>query len=141
MTVFDIIFSISSNNEMIFSREEIDKYYNPFFVVEYFSKFPDTIFVANEINSFKSTLSKYDHYLYMHHNIRKTSRSYKFKKKDVVEEEKIKIIMDYFEYTREKAKEMLNILTDDNIVEIREYFLSEEGGVIKGKPKKLKKLS
>lgn len=128
MTIFDIIENISNSNEVL-SREELERIYNPYMVLDYFGKFEDTIFIANELNSFKTQLSNYDHYLYLFTIIRKKKRRYKYSKKDLVREGNIKIIMEYYECSREVAiRDMLPLLTDINIEEMNRY-LTNYGGI------------
>lgn len=131
MTVFDVIQNISNGNDVLFTQEEIEQYYNPYFVLDFFSKFEDTIFIANDLNCFKSSLSKYNQYLYLHTMIRKKKRNYRNFKKDMSREEKIKTIMEYFECSRDSAiKDMLPLLTDINITDMKKH-LTDVGGVIK----------
>lgn len=131
MTVFDVIQNISNGNDVLFTQEEIEQYYNPYFVLDFFSKFEDTIFIANDLNCFKSSLSKYNQYLYLHTMIRKKKRNYRNFKKDMSREEKIRTIMEYFECSRDSAiKDMLPLLTDINITDMKKH-LTDVGGVIK----------
>ena len=130
MNVFDIINNISSDKSVKFTREEVEEFYSPYLAVEYFSNFEDTIFIANEINSFRKQPSKYEHYLYLHSIIRKRRRpSFPPKKKDSREED-IKAVMQYYQYSKGKAKEALQLLKNINIEEIKKSFI-DTGGVIK----------
>jgi recombinational DNA repair protein (RecF pathway) len=130
MNVFDIINNISSDAKVKFTKEEVDEFYSPYLAIEYFSKFEDTIFIINEINSFKKQPSKYEHYLYLHSVIRKRRRpSFPAKKKDTAEED-IKAVMDYYQYSKVKAKEALQLLSIINIKDIKNSFI-DMGGVVK----------
>lgn len=130
MTVFDIINNISSDKALKFTKEEVEQFYSPYLSIEYFSKFEDTIFVVNEINSFRKQPSKHEHYLYLHSVIRKRRRPpFPAKKKDNREED-IKAVMDYYDYSRDKAKEALQLLSIINIEDIKKSFI-DTGGVVK----------
>lgn len=131
MNVYDIINNISSNNDIMFSEEEIEEYYNPYIVVDFFSRFEDTVFLANEANSFIVPLSKWKHYLFMHSIVRKRYRSVKRFKKNTSQEDNIKLLMEYYEISREKAKEILKLLTNINIEEIKTSLYGNRGGIIK----------
>lgn len=130
ITLYDIINSISATPEIEFSREDIERYYNPYVTMLFFSNFEDTIFVVNELNCMKKQLEKYDHYLFLKGTIRKRNRRSIPPKKNKIIEENIKYVMEYFDYSREKAKEAMKILSDINIEEIKSY-LNNKGGIIK----------
>jgi len=128
MNIFDIMNDISNGKEVKFSREEIEEHYNQFFVMDCFSKFEDSIFITNEINSFKSSLSKYDHYLYLHSTMRKRSRRISCPSKKIAKDEgNLLIIMNAYDYSREKAKVAMRILTEDQI----QSLIQDVGGVLK----------
>ncbi len=130
MNIFDIINNISSNPELL-SKEDVEKYYNPYLVADFFSQFEDTVFIANEANTFKVPMGKWEHYLFLHSLIRKKFRKTKRNKKNVENEETLKLIMEYTEVSKEKAKEILPLLTDINIEEMRTSLYGNRGGIIK----------
>jgi len=131
MNPFEFINCISNSNTIPFTKEQIEKYYNPYITVSYFSKFEDCIFIVNEINTFKHPLSKPEHFLYLHSMIRKRKRFYKKtdKKNDI--EDSIKLVQEYFEYSREKAKEAIKILTTEQLKKIKNYFKERDKTIIK----------
>jgi hypothetical protein len=131
MNVFDIIENISSHNEVMFSKEQIEQYYNQYLVVGFFSKFEDTVFLSNEANTFLKPMEKWEHYLFMHSLVRKRYRKVKNKKKDTQNEEKLSLVMEYYEVSKERAKDFLPLLTDINIEEIKTSLYGERGGIIK----------
>lgn len=122
-SVFEIISDISENNWPQFSRSEIDGVYNIWFVMEYFSSFPDCIGIVNEANTMKKYLSKYEHYLFLHGLMEKKKRFRNFnKKKARNNNEKLDIIKTIYNYSNEMAREASHIIGDKEIEEIKNYM-------------------
>lgn len=128
MNPFDFINCISNERDIKFTREEIEEFYNPFLTMTILSRFEDSIFIVNEINSFKKPLGKYEHFLFLHSILRKRKRFSKGSKKDEAEEKKISLVMEYYECNREKAKDALKLLKKDDLKKINNY-LNNKGGV------------
>lgn len=131
MNVFDIINNISSNNDVVFSRDEIEQHYNPYLVVDFFSKFEDTVFIANESNTFVTPMGKWEHYLFLHSLVRKRFRRFRKTKKTKGLEDDLQAIMTYYDVSKEKAIDMLPLLSNINIEEIKTSLAEQRGGIIK----------
>lgn len=125
---FDYVNSISSSKKNLIvesDNPEIEEAeYQPFMVNRALSQFMDCVLYANEINHFPN-LDKKLQYEYLLNSIRPKKRfSGKWAKKDVTDD--LEFIMDYFSYSREKAKSALTILSDEQIKELRSS--QETGG-------------
>ena len=129
MNVFDFLNSINYTKKNIMEQDILlEKQYVPFVVNRYLSYFPDTLLHSNKINQFPF-LSKKDQYEYLLHSIRKRKRYSKWKKNetDSNTEITIKNIMDYYECSRKRAEEYLEILNKSQISSINAIFSSKNG--------------
>ena len=96
--------------------EFIKKKYSPFIVNKCLSFFPDTIVQANNMN-LNHHLDKEMQYQYLVSSIRKRNRFGGWSRK--IKPENLDIVKEYFGYSNSKALEILDILTDDDINNIR----------------------
>lgn len=87
--------------------------YNPFLTNRAFSMHIDTIMMAEEMNQ-HHTLSPSLQYDFLYYAIRKGKR-FGFPKKVDDNDVKLDVVMRYFNYSRQKALESLEILTDGDI--------------------------
>lgn len=117
MTPFDFSNDISHKKEHIMTNEATEALYVPFVVNRALSLFPDTIFHVNEMNM-QAHIDKRLQYEYLYHSIRKKKRFSKWpwKKVDISD---LDLICQYYKYNRTKAREVLSILTKDQIDHIR----------------------
>lgn len=99
------------------------KKYVPFVINRCLSYFPDTIMQVNEMNRY-SHLPKKMQYDYLLHSTRNRSRYSEWLKKE--ESEDVVMVASYYEISLAKAREALNILTDEQVCLIRS--LSDTGG-------------
>jgi len=103
---------------------ENEKDYNAFMVNRGLSYFPDTVIYANEMN-------KYHHldgglqYQFLINIVRKRNRFSKWNKS--TESDDIKIIKEYYGYSNEKARDVLPLLSNDNLNIIRNRI--QHGGI------------
>lgn len=89
----------------------VENAYTPFVVNKCLSYFLDTAIYANELNK-SSCSDKQMHYDFLRINIPKRKRFAKWHQ--IKEnEEKISLIMEYFNYSKSKAKEASKIITDE----------------------------
>ncbi|MFI5324364.1 MAG: DNA polymerase clamp loader subunit A [Thermodesulfobacteriota bacterium] len=119
MTPFDIIRSVTDTKERIIDFDN-EKEYNAFIVNRGLSLFPDTIMYAQEMNVLRD-LDPVLQYDYLLNSIRKKKRWAKWPKKE--DEELLKIVMEYFSYNRERAREAMLILSEDQLNHIAESML------------------
>ena len=89
--------------------------YNPYLINRCFAMHLDTILLASEMNQY-STLSPYLQYEFYYHAVRKGKR-FGFPKK-VEEPKHLNLVTEYFQVSKEKGLEILNILTEEDISDI-----------------------
>ena len=127
MSPFDFINAINHSKEDLIAKSDnpelAEKVYEPFIVNRGLSFFADTILYANEMNRF-ALLDKKPQFAYLLNSIRPRKRYSKWFKQEKIE--KLDIVSEYFGYSKSKAKDIINILTDDQIKIIKEKL--QKGG-------------
>ena len=113
MNPFELIKSISSTKKDILENE---KDYNAFMVNRGLSYFPDTVIYANEMNKFHHLDSRLQ-YSFLINIVRKRNRFSKWNKS--IESENINAIKRYYDYSNEKARDVLPLLSNENLKTIR----------------------
>ena len=111
-----------------------EKEYPPFVVNRTLSYFLDTIMYANEINTHHHADNKLQ-FDYLLNSIRSKRRFSRWLKPD--ENKNLDVIKEYYGYSNQKAKDALNILTEDqlSLLSIR----MEKGGLKNGRNNRSKK--
>jgi hypothetical protein len=97
--------------------------YNPFVINRCLSYFPDTIMIANEMNS-RAALDKDMQFHYLMNRVRKGKRFAKWAKP--VKPDDLKAIKEFYNYNDRRALEVLEILTEDQVKEIKKRL--DKGG-------------
>jgi len=120
----EIIPSLLQNNDYQLISEDDEKNYNPFVVNKVLSGYIDTVYLSNMMN-LSSHLDKKMQYDFFFHSIRKYKRKYSkwLKSKEV---ENINIIKEYYNISLNKAKEVLLILSEEQITELKSRL--DKGG-------------
>jgi hypothetical protein len=118
MTPFDFINAINTSKENLFRDPQANKDYNAWIVNKGLSYFPDTVLYANEMN-FHRSIPKEWQFQFLLNSIPKKKRFSKWSKKDT-RTETLSLVMEYFGYSEEKAKQALSILSSDQLTMIRE---------------------
>jgi len=118
MTPFDFINAINLTKKNLFEDPLAKKDYVPFIINRGLSYFPDTILYANEMNRNSGIPVDWQFFFFLN-TIPKKKRFSKWHKKDA-ETESLSLVKEYFGYSSEKATEALNILTDEQLVMIKE---------------------
>jgi hypothetical protein len=118
MTPFDFINAINLTKKNLFEDPQAEKDYVPFLVNRGLSYFPDTVLYANEMNR-NSGIPKDWQFSFFLNTIPKKKRFSKWHKKDA-DSESLTLVKEYFGYSSEKALEALSILSDDQLVMIKE---------------------
>jgi hypothetical protein len=118
MTPFDFINAINLTKKNLFEDPLAKKDYTPYIVNRGLSYFPDTVLYANEMNRLSGIPEDWQFSFFLN-TIPKKKRFSKWHKKDA-ETESLSLVKEYFGYSSEKAKEALSILTDDQLVMIKE---------------------
>lgn len=121
MNPFELIKSISNTKKDILENE---KDYNAFMVNRGLSYFPDTVIYANEMNKFHHLDSRLQ-YHFLINTIRKRNRFSKWNKS--IESENISAIKQYYGYSNEKARDVLPLLSNENLKTIRGRI--QHGGI------------
>lgn len=126
MKLGDFLSSINHSKDDVFKEDEeyATKQYSPYVINRFLSYFPDTIMHVNEMN-FRPILDKKMQYDYLRLSIRKRKRFSKWLKEESPED--IEYIKRYYSYSNDKAIEILDILSDDHITQIKKEL--DEGGV------------
>ena len=121
MSPFEIIKAISSTKENILENE---KDYNGFMVNRGLSYFPDTVIYANEMNKYHhlDTRLQFD---FLINIVRKRNRFSKWNKS--IESENISAIKKFYGYSNEKARDVLPLLSNENLKYIRGRI--QHGGI------------
>ena len=93
--------------------------YNPFFTNKALSQHADCLLHANGLNILYQHMSFRMQYNYYFHALKKMKRKYgKWGTKS--KDDDIQLLMQYFDYSRDKAESVIGILTKEQIKEIRE---------------------
>lgn len=116
MNHFDYLNSINMTKDNIMKDDIDEKAYNSFMVNRGLSYFNDTVVIANEMNRYAHIDSKLQ-YDFLRSLIRKRKRFSKWTKVD--KNADIDLIKEYYGYSKEKAFQVLPLLTSDQLSIIR----------------------
>lgn len=125
MQLKDFLSSINHDKKPLLDTDEAAaKAYAPFVVNRCLSYFADTLFHANEMNCspWLDNKSQFDFYRLA---VRKKKRFSPWLRKDT--EENVNLIKQAYGYTESKAREVLNILSTEDLQAIRKAL--DTGGV------------
>ena len=123
MNPFDFVNSITYSKQDIMNDLN-ESEYAPFLVNRSLSYHQDCVLYSNEMNR-RFDISHKLQYHYLLNSIRKRKRFAKWSKPELVDD--LKIVMEYYEISREKAEEYLIILKDREIGILRKRL--NKGGV------------
>ena len=104
--------------------ESVEKGYTPFVVNRCLSYFIDTVLYVNEMNRLPHT-DKRMQFDYLRTSIRKNKRDSKWLKRE--SEENLELVKEFYGYSDSKAREILDIITDDDIVWMKQML--DTGGM------------
>lgn len=131
----DFLNSINQTKVNIMDEDALtEKEYPPFVVNRTLSYFLDTIMYANEINAHHHADNKLQ-FDYLLNSIRSKKRFSRWLKPD--ENKNLDVIKEYYGYSNQKAKDALNILTEDQLSLLNERM--EKGGLKNGRNNRSKK--
>lgn len=132
LSPFDFVTSISFTKENLFTEDDSnDKFYNAYIVNRTLSFSPDMVLFANEMNHHHQIPVK-NQWEFLSSSIRKKKRYDKWVKAEK-ESETLTLIKTYYDYSNEKAKQVLPIITDDHIEKMKKKL--DRGGLSKQKRK------
>jgi len=124
MNPFEFIDCINlSKKDVIAEDPTLEKDYSPFMVNRGLSYFYDTVMYANEMNRNHQAAKKWQ-FQFLLNSIPKKKRFSKWHKR--TEEKSLKLVMEFYGYSSEKAKQALSILTDEQLKTIEEKL--KKGG-------------
>ena len=116
--------SINNTKQNLIDEDpSLEKQYSPYIINRCFSGHIDSIMFANELNKHPNLAKKlqYDFFL---NSLRKKKRFSPWLRKDQIKN--LDLIKQYYGYSNEKAKQVLNILTKEQLSFIRDRL--EIGG-------------
>tara|TARA_B100001057_G_C22862723_1_gene955237 strand:+ start:1780 stop:2160 length:381 start_codon:yes stop_codon:yes gene_type:complete len=116
MNHFDYLNSINDTKKDIMVDDLAEKDYNAFMVNRGLSYYNDTVIYANEMNKYAQVDSRMQ-YDFLKQIVRKRKRFSKWNKADKSAD--IEVIKEYYGYSRDKAYQVLSILTKDQLDVIR----------------------
>jgi hypothetical protein len=121
---FDILKNINQKTGLL-DPDFIDAHYNPWAVNKILSRTPDGLLVANDLNR-GTTKTKYEQYRHYYHRLSKNPR--RFGEKMEPEKSKyLQMVMDYYDFSKEKARVALTILTESELKKIKRFL--DKGGI------------
>lgn len=121
---FDFLNSINYSKETLIVDEWSEKQYNAYVINKGLSFSPDTVIQANEMNS-RPHLDKLLQYSFLINIVRPKKRFNKWIKSEKIEA--IEIVKDYYGYSTEKARQIVSILTIEQIDTLKQKL--QKGGV------------
>lgn len=116
MNHFDYLSSINISKTDIMVDDISEKAYNSFMVNRGLSYFNDTVVYANEMNRYAHIDSRLQ-YDFLKQIVRKRKRFSKWTKVDKTPD--IDVIKEYYNYSKEKAHQILPLLTSEQIDVLR----------------------
>ena len=122
---FDYTKAINQSKERLMDTadEMWEKKYSPFIVNKALYPFPDTILLVNEMNVNNHLDAKLQ-FDFLLNSIRQRKRFAPWLKTSKINN--LELVKEYFGYNDQKAKEALDLLTDDDLENIR--FKLNKGG-------------
>ena len=119
MSPFDFLNAINTTKKDLIREDPLnEKDYTPFMVNRGLSYFADTVMMANEMNRNSGIPKKWQNDFLLN-TISKKKRFSKWHKKDA-DDRKLLLIMEYYKYSTERAKEVMDIVSPDQLTMIEE---------------------
>ena len=116
LSPFDYLNSINDTKKDIMIDDLDEKAYASFIINRSLSYFPDTVCIANEMNRYHHLDNKLK-YSFLINIIRKRKRFSKWIKPDL--DSNIGVVKEYYGYSNEKARQVLTLLSSEQIEELR----------------------
>jgi hypothetical protein len=116
LSPFDYLNSINDTKKDIMIDDLDEKAYASFIINRSLSYFPDTVCIANEMNRYHHLDNKLK-YSFLINIIRKRKRFSKWIKPDL--DSDIGVVKEYYGYSNEKARQVLTLLSSEQIEELR----------------------
>lgn len=119
MNPFEYLNAINNTKQDIMVDDIAEKGYNSFMVNRGLSYFNDTVLIANEMNQ-HAHLDNRLQFDFLLNIVRKKKRFSKWMKPDA--DANADIIKEYYGYSKEKALQVLPLLSSDQINELKKKF-------------------
>jgi hypothetical protein len=116
LSPFDYLNSINDTKKDIMIDDLDEKAYASFIINRSLSYFPDTVCIANEMNRYHHLDNKLK-YSFLINIIRKRKRFSKWIKPDL--DSDIGVVKEYYGYSNEKTRQVLTLLSSEQIEELR----------------------
>ena len=126
MKLSEYLNAINYTKESLLDTEDesVEKEYTPFVVNRCLSYFIDTVLYVNEMNRLPHTDKKMQ-FDYLLSSIRKNKRYSKWLRRE--SEENLDLVKQFYGYSDPKAREILDIITEDDIVWMKQML--DTGGM------------
>jgi hypothetical protein len=126
MKLSEYLNAINYTKELLLDTEDesVEKEYTPFVVNRCLSYFIDTVLYVNEMNRLPHTDKKMQ-FDYLLTSIRKNKRYSKWLRRE--SEENLDLVKQFYGYSDSKAREILDIITEDDISWMKQMI--DTGGV------------
>ena len=124
MNPFEYVNSINMTKKDIMIDDLSEKAYAPFMINRSLSYFNDTVLMANEMN-IKHHLDAKLQYQFLINIVRKRKRFSKWIKPEL--DNDIEVVKEYYGYSNEKARDVLPLLSNENLKTIRGRI--QHGGI------------
>jgi len=119
MNLSEVLNAINYDKTPLLEDDLQEKAYVPFVINRSLSYFPDTILYANQVNHYNQ-LDKKMQFDYLRLSLRPRKRFSKWIKSQ--EEDDLQLIKDHYNYSNERATEVLRVLTPNQIEDIRSLY-------------------
>jgi hypothetical protein len=120
MNPFDYLNSINHTKQDIIADSDnpelAEKLYIPYMTNKGLSYFIDTVYLANEMNQ-RHYVDKKLQYHFLLNTIRKKKRFSKWHKPQ--QDEVVEAVMQYYDYSIDKARQIVDLLSDQQITKIK----------------------
>ena len=121
MSFFDFLNAINDTKKDLLREDPLtEKDYVSFMINRGLSYFPDTIMYANEMNK-SAHIPKQWQFDFYRIGISKRKRFSKWHKQDKIEED-VKLIMKEYDYSHQKALQIIDLLSTSQLKELREKY-------------------
>ena len=117
MNPFEYVNAINTGKKDIMIDDLAEKAYVPYTINRSLSYFNDTILAANEMNKHHH-LDKKLQFHFLINIVRKRKRFSKWDKPELVSD--VEVVKEYYGYSNEKARQVLPLLSSDQIMNLRE---------------------
>lgn len=116
MNPFEFLNAINYTKKDLMVDPENEKHYNSFVINRSLSYFPDTVAIANEMNKYHHLDNRLQ-FSFLINIIRKRKRFSKWIKPEI--EDDVEVVKKYYGYSNEKSRQILPLLTSQQIDIIR----------------------